>query len=126
MITAMSAALRDALDAMEADLELQMRLLAGEVGTRTRNRLIDAADVPLLAAGWTPLKPMVLKPVTASGGSLPRRLVQFSRSEDQLMHVAWGQPNTITVTMYRSTEFQVLDALEEDVLPVEQALWETL
>ena len=126
MITAVSAALRDALDAMEADLELQMRLLAGEVGTRTRNRLIDAADVPLLAAGWTPLKPMVLKPVTASGESLPRRPVQFSRSEDELMHVALGQPNTITVTTYRSSEVQVLGALEEDVLPVEQALWETL
>jgi hypothetical protein len=126
MITAVSAALRDALDVMEADLELQMRLLAGEVGTRARNRLIDAADVPLLAAGWPPLKPMVLKPVTASGESLPRRLVQFSRSEDQLMYVAWDQPNTITVTTYRATEFQVLDALEEDVLPVDQALWETL
>ena len=62
VITAVSGALWDAPDVMEADLELQMCLLAGEVGTRSRNRLINAADVPLLAAGWTPLKPMLLKP----------------------------------------------------------------
>ena len=126
MIGAVTDALRAELDAMAGDLELQMLLLAGRVGTRARNRLTGAADVPLLEAGWSRLMPMIVQTVTVGTTRRPQRLVHSTRRDDLTIYLEHVTPGELAVVLYRWQDSRSMIQQDTAVLQVDQAIWEAL
>ena len=126
MVGAVTAALADALEALEGDLEFQMLLLVGQPGVSGRARLFAAGSAPLLAAGWMALTEM--RWYSEHPEPLPGRYAAFSIANhtNHMLYLIFTVPGILTVSMEAADPNWTWSVTENVELPVNLATWYAL
>ena len=126
MVGAVTAALANALELLEGDLEFQMLMLTGQAADPGRARLFTAGSVPLLATNWRALMEMHWQP--AHPASLPGRFAAYSIADhtDRLLYVIFTTPGVLAVSLEAPDLHSNWSVVERTELSVSLAIWHAL